>query len=246
MEQNVRLTINTKENVLRQVLHQFDVPDSAFSIGSSAEQRVCLEKKDDKFHVYVVERGIKFDESQHQTEYAAHLEMFHQLAATDSEYHKMCDIYKQTLKNSENMLQNTFTETEMSKRQQISMPSIAVGDIVRIYFKTTRSTREFRIKRMKGATSKRSCARKAPVWCFQGLRVCNKAFEGTVVSQMYSSAGNFITVRCTSRGIAIEKTFSLSSPNISKVEIVRKGRRHGANLRSMHDKRHNVNAIKKK
>lgn len=88
------LTSNERRSILKEVLRQYNIPESAFSIGSSAEQRVCIEKKGRKYHVYIMERGVIFEESQHITEKSAHLEMLNQLAESKDEYDQMRRTYE--------------------------------------------------------------------------------------------------------------------------------------------------------
>lgn len=133
MKQNHKLALQAREQILKNVLRQFDIPNEAFSIGSPAEQRVCLEKNGKIFHVYLVERGMKFQESRHRTEYAAHLEVLHQLATTKEEYRKMCDTYKRELKERKRQLQ--LVRQIISTGQPTSISDARVGDIIHIYIR---------------------------------------------------------------------------------------------------------------
>lgn len=74
---------------LNQILHDFNVPNESYSIGAPAEQRVCIEKMNEKYCVYVMERGIRYEETFYTKEPQAHLAFLNQLASSDSEYEAM-------------------------------------------------------------------------------------------------------------------------------------------------------------
>jgi large subunit ribosomal protein L19 len=49
-------------------------------------------------------------------------------------------------------------------------------------------------------------------------------FQGTVISRRGGGASETFTVRKVSAGIGIERVFPLHSPNISKIQVLKKGR----------------------
>ena len=51
-----------------------------------------------------------------------------------------------------------------------------------------------------------------------------QTFEGTVVSRSGSGVSESFTVRKTSFGVGVERTFHIHSPHIDKIELVRSGR----------------------
>ena len=75
------------------------------------------------------------------------------------------------------------------------VPSFHVGDTVKVYAKVIEGTRE-RIQ----------------------------VFEGTVLKRQGGSNRETFTVRKTSNGIGVEKTWPLHSPIIDRVEVVRYGK----------------------
>ena len=76
-----------------------------------------------------------------------------------------------------------------------NVPQFNVGDTVRVYGKIKEGNRE-RIQ----------------------------VFEGTVLKKQGGSTRATFTVRKNSNGIGVEKTWPLHSPNVEKVEVIRRGK----------------------
>ena len=57
-----------------------------------------------------------------------------------------------------------------------------------------------------------------------------QAFEGTVIARKGGGVSETFTVRRLSYGVGVERVFPIHSPNVAKVEIVRKGRVRRAKL----------------
>ena len=57
-----------------------------------------------------------------------------------------------------------------------------------------------------------------------------QAFEGTVIARKGSGIAETFTVRRLSYGVGVERVFPIHSPNVVKVDIVRKGRVRRAKL----------------
>ena len=64
----------------------------------------------------------------------------------------------------------------------------------------------------------------------EGSRERIQVFEGTVLKKQGGSVRATFTVRKNSNGIGVEKTWPLHSPNVEKVEVVRRGRVRRAKL----------------
>lgn len=82
-----------------------------------------------------------------------------------------------------------------------SVPEFHVGDTVRVYNKIKEGARE-RIQ----------------------------VFEGTVIKRQNGGARETFTVRKNSNGIGVEKTWPLHSPNVERVEVIRRGKVRRAKL----------------
>ena len=82
-----------------------------------------------------------------------------------------------------------------------SVPEFHVGDTVKVYNKIKEGNRE-RIQ----------------------------VFEGTVLKRQGASSRETFTVRKTSNGIGVEKTWPLHSPTVEKIEVVRHGKVRRAKL----------------
>ena len=88
-----------------------------------------------------------------------------------------------------------------------SVPEFNVGDTVKVYGKIKEGNRE-RIQ----------------------------IFEGTVLKKQCGSTRATFTVRKASNGIGVEKTWPLHSPNVEKVEVIRKGKARRAKLFYLRDR----------
>ena len=82
-----------------------------------------------------------------------------------------------------------------------NVPQFNVGDTVRVYGKIKEGNRE-RIQ----------------------------VFEGTVLKKQGGSTRATFTVRKNSNGIGVEKTWPLHSPNVERVEVIRRGKVRRAKL----------------
>lgn len=70
----------------------------------------------------------------------------------------------------------------------------------------------------------------------EGNRERIQIFEGTVIKRQNGSNRETFTVRKFSNGVGVEKTFPLHSPNVAKVEVVRKGKVRRAKLNYLRDR----------
>ena len=87
------------------------------------------------------------------------------------------------------------------------VPAFEVGDTVKVYGKIKEGNRE---------------------------RV--QIFEGTVLKKQGGSNRATFTVRKTSNGVGVEKTWPLHSPNVEKIEVVRRGKVRRAKLNYLRDR----------
>ncbi|WMC92662.1 50S ribosomal protein L19 [Kineothrix sp. MB12-C1] len=97
-------------------------------------------------------------------------------------------------------MNNIIREIEAEQLKE-SVSEFHVGDTVRVYGKIKEGNRE-RIQ----------------------------IFEGTVMKMQGGSNRATFTVRKNSNGIGVEKTWPLHSPNVEKVEVVRRGKVRRAKL----------------
>lgn len=64
----------------------------------------------------------------------------------------------------------------------------------------------------------------------EGNRERVQVFEGTVLKKQGGSVRATFTVRKNSNGIGVEKTWPIHSPNVERVEVVRRGKVRRAKL----------------
>ena len=92
-------------------------------------------------------------------------------------------------------------EVFASEQLKETVPSFNIGDTVRVHNRIKEGTRE-RIQ----------------------------MYEGTVIARHGGGISETFTVRCVAYGCGVEKTFPLHSPNVAKVEVIRKGKVRRAKL----------------
>ena len=83
----------------------------------------------------------------------------------------------------------------------------------------------------------------------EGNRERIQIFEGTVLKIQGGGPRTTFTVRKESSGIGVEKTWPLHSPNVEKVDVVRRGKVRRAKLnylRSLSGKKAKVKALNRK
>ena len=64
----------------------------------------------------------------------------------------------------------------------------------------------------------------------EGNRERVQVFEGTVLKRQGTGARETFTVRKTSNGVGVEKTWPVYSPNVEKIEVIRRGKVRRAKL----------------
>lgn len=70
----------------------------------------------------------------------------------------------------------------------------------------------------------------------EGNRERIQVFEGTVLKKQGGGSRVTFTVRKNSNGVGVEKTWPLHSPNVEKVEVVRRGKVRRAKLFYLRDR----------
>ena len=70
----------------------------------------------------------------------------------------------------------------------------------------------------------------------EGNRERTQVFEGTVIKRQNGSNHETFTVRKSSNGIGVEKTWPLHSPIVEKIEVTRRGKVRRAKLFYLRDR----------
>ena len=94
-----------------------------------------------------------------------------------------------------------------AEQMKSEIPEFHVGDTVKVYAKVKEGNRE---------------------------RV--QVYEGTVLKRQNGGSRETFTVRKTSNGIGVEKTWPLHSPVIEKIEVIRRGKVRRAKLFYLRDR----------
>ena len=86
-------------------------------------------------------------------------------------------------------------------------PAIRVGDVVKVHVKIREGERE-RIQ----------------------------VFEGTIIARKGAGVSETFTVRRVSYGVGVERVFPVNSPNVAKVETIRRGKVRRSKLYFLRDR----------
>lgn len=70
----------------------------------------------------------------------------------------------------------------------------------------------------------------------EGNRERIQIFEGTVLKRQNGKNRETFTVRKFSNGVGVEKTFPLHSPNVERIDVVRRGKVRRAKLYYLRDR----------
>lgn len=70
----------------------------------------------------------------------------------------------------------------------------------------------------------------------EGNRERIQIFEGTVLKRQGGSTRETFTVRKSSNGVGVEKTWPVHSPHVVKVEVIRQGKVRRAKLNYLRDR----------
>ena len=70
----------------------------------------------------------------------------------------------------------------------------------------------------------------------EGNRERIQIFEGTVLKRQGGSTRETFTVRKSSNGVGVEKTWPIHSPHVGKVEVIRQGKVRRAKLNYLRDR----------
>lgn len=70
----------------------------------------------------------------------------------------------------------------------------------------------------------------------EGNKERTQVYEGVVIKRQGGSNRETFTVRKISNGVGVEKTWPLHSPNVEKIEVVRRGKVRRAKLYYLRDR----------
>ena len=70
----------------------------------------------------------------------------------------------------------------------------------------------------------------------EGNRERIQVFEGVVLKRQGGGSKETFTVRKSSNGVGVEKTWLVHSPNVEKVEVIRRGKVRRAKLNYLRDR----------
>ena len=102
---------------------------------------------------------------------------------------------------------NEIIKNIEAEQLKAEVPEFRVGDTVKVYAKVK-----------------------------EGNRERTQVFEGTVLKRQNGGNRETFTVRKSSNGVGVEKTWPLHSPNVEKIEVVRRGKVRRAKLFYLRDR----------
>src|SRR5262249_56715993 len=97
--------------------------------------------------------------------------------------------------------QRILDSIDKSQRRQAALPEFRPGDSVKVWAKIR-----------------------------EGEKTRLQAFEGVCIRRVTKGVRSTFTVRKISYGVGVERIFPDNSPNIDKVEVISRGRRHHSRL----------------
>ena len=80
----------------------------------------------------------------------------------------------------------------------------------------------------------------------EGERERIQLFEGTVIARKHGGINETFTVRRVSYGVGVERVFPVHSPNVAKVDVVRRGKVRRAKLYYLRDRVGKAAKVKQK
>ncbi len=111
----------------------------------------------------------------------------------------------------------TIIEAFTSEQLKENIPQFNIGDTVRVHNRIT-----------------------------EGSKTRVQMYEGTVIARHGGGISATFTVRRVSYGCGVEKTFPLHSPNVEKVEVIRRGAVRRAKLYYLRDRVGKAAKVKEK
>ena len=111
----------------------------------------------------------------------------------------------------------TIIEAFTSEQLKENVPQFEIGDTVRVHNRIT-----------------------------EGSKTRVQLYEGTVIARHGGGISATFTVRRVSYGCGVEKTFPLHSPNVEKVEVIRRGSVRRAKLYYLRDRVGKAAKVKEK
>lgn len=111
----------------------------------------------------------------------------------------------------------TIIEAFTSEQLKENVPQFNIGDTVRVHNRIT-----------------------------EGAKTRVQLYEGTVIARHGGGISATFTVRRVSYGCGVEKTFPLHSPNVEKVEVIRRGAVRRAKLYYLRDRVGKAAKVKEK
>ena len=80
----------------------------------------------------------------------------------------------------------------------------------------------------------------------EGERERIQMFEGTVIAKHGGGISETFTVRRVAYGVGVEKTFPIHSPNVEKVDVIRRGKVRRAKLYYLRDRVGKASKVKER
>ena len=246
------------KHALIKTLNKYEIPQEIYFFDGYSEEKVCIEKKDTKWIVYEGERGNQYNIKNYDYEYDACCDLISRVAEEKKDVRSMkkyfnsmlaicaenIDFLKKEERSKIELVTTLEQQKDLGKQKQDNSIAVSHEKIIEGEGKEIPSELEEKrtLENQKELSEKKNKndetipefnvgdTVRVHAKIKEGNRERIQVFEGTVLKKQGSGVRATFTVRKTSNGIGVEKTWLIHSPHVEKIEVVRRGKVRRAKL----------------